>query len=921
MNNNYRLFKSRYRQIVAIVMILMTVLAIRLFVVTVVKHDDWSEKASEQNTKILYTSAPRGNIYDRYGRPLAVNKQIFTVNFNVSTLNTEEINDAAYRLINVLIDNDEKFNDKFGIKISYSGDFYYTYDAEVKKWLKDNGMSIDLSPEQAFTQLRTKYRIDPGLDRYEAMDILRNKYNIDPPISVKKMVYTHEEEKERFLTKFGYPASAIEKGISAEECFMDLRKQYKIDKSMSDAEARKIFIIRNEIATNGFTRYRPIKVATNLKPKTISYLEEAGIPGVDIVSENQRLYPDGTEACHVLGYMGAISESETDYYVKEKGYSATDLVGKDGLEAAMEEELHGKAGHKEIRVNSGGEYVETLKEEKPEKGNDVFSSIDKDLQKAMEKSLEENIKKSENSQSGAVVAIDIETGQVLGMASYPTYNPNIFANGISFEAWESVQPDNPRDSLSPSPLWNNVTRTAVAPGSTFKPITSLTALECGLDPYRQIYDRGYVNIGGRNFGCDLWNNYGGSHGSQNLEWGIGNSCNYYFYCIAAGKDFGTGASLGYTSPITVEKIVDNARDFGLGKETGIELYETVRPSPSAEGKQAAMEASVRYYLYENAHIFFPADVADNYDKLKKNLYKMSGWMKDNPEFNELIELVDKETDVLDSQVETVATRLKFDYYIHADWGMGDLFNTSIGQGFHSYTPLQVANYIATIGNKGVRNNLTLISGIEGRGEREVSVAKKIDVKQENLNEVIKGMKRVCKSGTLASTYAGFPIEVAGKTGTAENQSIKQPKSEIDYVKAHLGSFNASAGTNVLWDEAYEKAKKMVDKDKETYPTVDDAIDDAVIELSDYKINQGMINSYKEGYESYAWTVSMAPADDPKIAVVAMLVEGGYSYHAAPIVRDVMNEYFRLSSEADKAKETKQKAEAAFAANNGKNVIQ
>ena len=921
MNNNYKLFKSRYRQIVAIVLILMTILAVRLFVVTVVKHDEWSDKASEQNTKILYTSAPRGNIYDRYGRPLAVSKQIFTVNFNVSSLDTEEINDAAYKLVNVLIDNNEKFNDNFGIKIDKNGDFYYTYDSEVKKWLHDQGMDPDLSPEQAFTQLRTKYRIDPGLDRYEAMDILRDKYSLDPPISVKKMVYTHEEEKERFLTKFGYPASAIEKGISAEQCFKDLRKQYNIDKSMSDEEARKIFVIRNEIATNGFTRYRPIKVATNLKPETIAYLEEAAIPGVEIASETQRSYPGGSEACHVLGYMGAISESEAEYYVKEQGYSATDLVGKDGLEAAMEEHLHGKAGHKEIRVNSGGEYVETLKEEKPEKGNDVFASIDADLQKAMEESLEKNIKKSENSQSGAVVAIDIETGQVLGMASYPEYDPNIFANGISNEAWESVQPDNPRDSMSPSPLWNNVTRTAVAPGSTFKPITSITALECGLDPYRQIYDKGYVNIGGRNFGCDLWNNYGGSHGSINLEWGLGESCNYYFYCIAAGKDFGTGASLGYKEPITVEKIVENAREFGLGEETGIELYETVRPSPSAEGKQAAMEASVRSFLYENAHTFFPSEIADDYEKLKKNLYVMSDWMKDNPDFNDLIKMVDEETDVIDSQVENVATRLKFDYFIQADWGMGDLFNTSIGQGFHSYTPLQVANYIATIGNRGVRNKVTLLSGVEGRGEQQTEVAKKIDLDQNNLDEVIKGMKRVCKSGTLANTYRGFPIEVAGKTGTAENQSIKQPKSEVDYIRNHLGAFNGSAGTGVSFDEVYNKAKEMVDKDKETYPTVDDAIDDALIELSDYKINQSMINSYKDGYEEYAWTVSMAPADNPKVAVVAMLVEGGYSYNAAPIVRDVMDEYFKLNEKAEKAKEEKKKSEAAFSANNGKNVIQ
>ncbi len=914
MNRDFKLFNSRYRQIVAVILILMTILAVRLFVVTVFKHDEWSNKAQEQNTKLLYTPAPRGNIYDRYGRPLAVSKQIFTVNFNVSSMKTEEINDAAYELINLLISNGEKFNDNFGIKINSKGEFYYTFDEDVREWLREQGFQENLTPEQAFTQLRAKYNIDPGLDRYEAMELLRDKYSLDPPISVKKMVYTPEEEKERFLTKFGYPASEIKKGISAKKCFYDLRNNYEIDKSLSNEEARKIFIIRNEVATNGFTRYLPIKVASNVSKKTIAYIEEAGIPGVDIVSESQRYYPNGTSACHILGYMGAISESETDFYVKEKGYSATDLIGKDGMEAAMEEYLHGQAGTKQIRVNSGGEYVETISETPPQKGNNVFLSMDLELQKIMEESLKRNIAKSSPSKSGAAVALDVETGQVLAMASYPTFDPNIFANGISFKAWESVQPDNPRDILSPSPLWNNATRTAVSSGSTFKPITSLTALECGLDPYRQIYDRGVIRYGGRNFGCDLWNNYGGNHGSENLEWGIGNSCNYYFYCIGTGKDWGTGSSLGYSEDITVEKIIDMAKKFGLGSETGIELYETVRPSPSAEGKMESMEASVRYYLYENAHKFFPKDVADDYEKLKKNLYTISGWTKDNPDFNELVELLEKETDVLDSQIETVATRVKFDYFIQAGWGVGDQFNISIGQGDNAYTPIQVANYLATLGNGGVRNTVSLIHGIEGHGSKETKVALDLKLNPDNLKEVIKGMERVCKSGTLAATFGNYPIDVAGKTGTAENQSIKQPKSEIDYVKSNLGLFNSVSGASVTWEEVEKNMNEMMEKDKKRFPTPDDTVDDALIKASNYKITQSIINSKKSGYEEYAWTISMAPADNPKIAVVAMLIEGGYSYHAAPVVKDVINGYFDLQ-EKNKDKDN------SFIVNSGKNVIQ
>ena len=116
---------------------------------------------------------------------------------------------------------------------------------------------------------------------------------------------------------------------------------------------------------------------------------------------------------------------------------------------------------------------------------------------------------------------------------------------------------------------NNATRTSIAPGSTFKPITAIAALECGLDPNRYITDRGVIKYGDREFACSAWNDYGGTHGNETLEWGIGNSCNYYFFCIATGKDWGTGASLGYSQKITVDKILNTAKPVSY---THLEVY-------------------------------------------------------------------------------------------------------------------------------------------------------------------------------------------------------------------------------------------------------------------------------------------------------------------------------------------------------------
>lgn len=915
MNKNLKLFNSRYRKIVIGILVLMTVLAVRLFFVSVVQHDRWATEASAQNTKSIYTPAPRGNIYDRNGKTLAVNKQVFTVKFNASSLQTEQINESARALINTLIKNGDKYTDHFPIKISSSGKFYYTYDKKIENWLAKQGLPQGLTAEQAFDHLCLRYGLDSSQEaRFDSMDTLREKYHLDPPISVTKMEYTYDQDKKVFWSKFGYPESEYNKGIPAERCFKELREDYKIDKSLSDEEARKIFIIRNEIAANSFTRYQPIKIASDIKKKTIAYIEEASIPGVEIVSESERYYPNKSTASHILGYMGAISESETKEYVEEKGYSASDLIGKDGIEAAMEDKLHGTPGAKKIRVNSGGEAVSLVSETPVKKGSDVYLTIDLDLQKVTEQSLKTAIARAGSSKSGAAVAIDVENGDVLALASYPDFDPNIFSRGISEKAWESVQPENPRDQFGPNPLLNFATRAAVQPGSTFKPITAVAALNQGLNPNQQIYDKGFIEYGGRTFGCSSWNDFGGNHGSENLEWGIGNSCNYYFFCIATGKDWGSGASLGYK--ITVDDILKTGKDFGLGDKAGIEIGETVMPIATAKDKLENTELGVRDYLYKNAHKFFPAKVADDYERLKKNLYTIAGWTEENPSYEEVLKRLDKKTDVKKSQIETVAARVKFDYFIQAEWGTGDQFNTSIGQGFNAYTPLQMANYVATLGNDGKRNKVSVVAGVEGEGTTVKPKAKDLGLKPGVSKEVIKGMRRVASSGTLAGFFGNFPVDVAGKTGTAENQAIRQPKSEVKFIKDRLGSLNAASGSNVSWAKVKKTMEQMMEKEPDRYPTEDETIDDAVIKASKYKITQGMIDSPKGSYDYFAWTIAMAPADNPKIAIAVMLVEGGYSSNAAPVAKDMISEYLHVNDNPADAGKAYDKIDV-----NGKNKVQ
>lgn len=907
---NNKLFTSRFYQILILTVVLVLILCIRLFVLTVPQHEEWSAQAESQNTKEITTTAPRGEILDRYGRVIATNKQIFTVSFNVSGLSTKEINDAAYGIVKILEENGDEYVDNFPILLSEGEEgieFRYSYDDEKAEWLESRDFPTDFTAEEAFNALRNIYEIDPDLDRYEAMNQLQETYGVYPPIYVRNMQFSYDRDKASFLEKY-----AIDGDLTAEEAFGKLRKAYKIDDELSDMEVRKIFRIREEVKTVGYNKYRSSTIAKDVSNETVVYIEELSdnLPGVEVGSESVRYYPNGSTLSHVIGYMGSISDSQYEEYVKEKGYNATDLIGKDGIEASMEAYLKGTDGIKSVRVDSGGNYIKTLSQTEPVAGKNVYLTVDLELQKTAERALKEGIEKIStggvfkgeygNSRmekfpkcaSGAAVAIDVETGDVLAMASYPDYDPNIFAEGISTEDWESVQSTNPRDYMAPTPLYNIATKSAIQPGSIFKPVTAVAALKCGLNPDMQIYDGRYIQVGGRKWGCSIYNTYGGSHGSQTMITGIQNSCNYYFYCIATGINWNTGASLGYDEEITIEKIMEAAKEFGLGEPTGIELAEGTTSLASAEKKMQGMKDSLWSALYNSASQYWPESVVEDDEKLRKEIDTIVSWTEENPSRGEIIDRIEEQTSVKEDKVESLTDVCKYSYFNQAQWTVGDEFNISIGQGDNAYTPLQIANYVATLGNDGKRNQVSIVKGIEGEGEKEKAEPYQIDVEAEDMHKVLEGMRRVTTNGTLASCFRNFKYSVAGKTGTAERAGYINPADEVEYVKANLGRITSK----VTWAEVEDMMKKLMKEDREKYPTENDAVDAALIEASGRTVTQSQIDKYKDTYDHFAWTMTLAPAENPKIAVVVLMVQGGTSANAAPVAREIIGAY--LDNEGD-----------------------
>lgn len=156
--------------------------------------------------------------------------------------------------------------------------------------------------------------------------------------------------------------------------------------------------------------------------------------------------------------------------------------------------------------------------------------------------------------------------------------------------------------------------------------------------------------------------------------GIQNSCNYYFYCIATGKDWGTGASLGYDEEISIEKIMEVAQEFGLGQETGIELDETTTPLASAERKMEGTKDSLWSYLYSTAVNYWPASVTEDEEALRKDIDTIVSWTEENPSRGEIINRIKEQTSVEEDKVETVTDICKYSYFNQAQWTVGDEFN-------------------------------------------------------------------------------------------------------------------------------------------------------------------------------------------------------------------------------------------------------
>ena len=496
--------KNRYLVLSLGFIVFGLIIIFRLFNLQIVEGEKYNADSQKRVLKESVIEAPRGKILDRFGVPIAVNRQGFAVQIVKTGIDMSELNGMLLKLAGILENNNVSYVDS------------------LSKYLTFNPITFNGKTDKDIKSWQTK-----KLDMKDA--------------DVKNT-----------------PA----------ELFKYLRDvKFKMDASYTDEQAYKIMLLRYEILIDNwnYTTGGTVSLAKDVGMNTISEIEERHheFPGVITSVEPVREYINAYDEAHVLGYVRAITQNQYDN-LKDEGYQNNDLIGQTGVENMAERYLRGRDGKKSIEVDTSGRLTQQQETVAAIPGSDVILTIDTNLQKVAMESMARYIEFIKNKKekgnfgdanAGAVVAMAVNTGEILAMASYPSFDPQIFLAGsediAAQQALKVLGTDTNNTQL------NRTIQETYAPGSTFKPLIAIAALEKGIiTPFSsKILDTGHTNVGGRDLYCLEKPTYG--HGWLNLKQALETSCNIYFY------------ELGVAT--TIDTIDIWADHFGLGKKTGVDL--------------------------------------------------------------------------------------------------------------------------------------------------------------------------------------------------------------------------------------------------------------------------------------------------------------------------------------------------------------
>ena len=672
----------RFNILSILVYVCGVIILARLFSLQIVNGASYRETSNTRISRETTIEATRGNILDRNGTVLVSSEMTFSLEMYKSKSDDESLNSSIALMTEILEKNGDTYTDNFPISIEPFA-YNFSSDEELKEWKKKYDIPEEASAEEAFYIFRDKYEINSD----------------------------------------------------------DIH------------EIRRILAIRYEITTVGYSAIRSLPISDSISRESAVQIQENSLDltGFNVVTDSQRVYYMGNLASHILGYMGRISESDEkrlDSQGDTHEYASDDKIGKTGIERVFEKYLRGQDGIKQIDMDVNGTITGEYVTQEAIGGSDVVLTIDANLQSVLESSLSQCIANIRNgayssvyeAKGGAAVVVDVNTGDIIAMASNPDYSPQIMYDGISNEQYAAYESQK---------AWNNkAIQGTYAPGSTFKMVTAIAGLESGVvTPTERINDTGvYTDAGYPPARCWYYNDYHVGHGLLNVSGAIQKSCNYYFY--EAGRRMG------------IETLAKYASYFGLGRKTGVELLSEATGNLASGGE---------------------------------------------------------------------------------DWNVGQTIRAAIGQSTNSFTPVQMAKYIAMIANGGNKIDLTIIKNVINSNGATVSTdelnnyvkaelgleddtSPDLTLNSTNVQIVKEAMKSVAEEGgTAYSVFRNFGIEIGGKTGSAETTSE----------------------------------------------------------------DEGDVN---------AWFVGFAPYDNPQIAVVVVVENGGHGYYTAEVVKAIVQEYFGTNVE-------------------------
>lgn len=620
-----KLISSKRIAFLALTIVLMTVIIIiSLYRLQIIEGAEYYEESQNTINTTVTVSAARGNILDRYGRLLVSNKTCNNIIFNtVELFEQEDPNAVILEIVDTVLDSGDTYED-----------------------------TLPVTSEVPF----------------EYAD---------------KMTQLQKTRLNAYLEANGLPLST-----TAVELMAFFRDVFQIDNNYSSEDMRTIAGVRYEIKIRYIINTSDYIFAEDVGIDVITKLLEKNVPGFTVQNAYIREYKI-KHAAHLLGYVGQMTENEYEVYEKNS-YPLNAVVGKDGAELAFESYLHGSDGSARVTSTREGTVINTNYLMEPLPGNNVILTIDIGLQEAAENALNsyitgENSLREANNETvaeededdlitgGAAVVMDVGTGETLALSSWPTFDLETMTDDL-------LEAEN-------SPLFNRALSGAYAPGSTFKPLTALAALNEGIiSSGTTIYDKGiFDKYEDEGYAPRCWV-YPDSHGTVNVTQAVEVSCNYFFYTV--------GDIMG------IDLLSEYANRFGLGVATGIELPETLGAMSSQDYKEER--------------------------------------------FNE-------------------------------PWYQGDTLQAAIGQSFSTFTPLQLANYTATIADNGTRYKATILKSVRSYDfsqsvfDHKPDVSEETGVEQECFDAVKLGMYNGANSpsGTSYNLFGNYPVKVATKTGTSQ----------------------------------------------------------------------------------------------------------------------------------------------------------